>query len=118
MIDDTVILLFGMAGMALWYLGISGRDVAKFRILFISFGFLMFMGAFSALGMFLSAFVQTGVYTAAAVNSFAPIAYAFMYAMIIGMFIYLAIELAIYLGRIATLIKKRKDNPYAEAEEQ
>ncbi|MEM3859502.1 MAG: hypothetical protein QW478_08870 [Candidatus Micrarchaeaceae archaeon] len=109
MLELTMIVLV-LSGLGLWALAYSGKDTPYFRLLFMVFGFLAFIGAFAENATFTSAYTvpantTVAYYNATAIRTLTSLNYGYMYMFIVGLFIYLAIELMLY---IRILLDRRK----------
>lgn len=106
MIDDALILAFGILVWAGFYLAYAGREERIFRVFFMSLGFLGLYGMFDIAAAFVQGYsVSTAVtpssttmyYTAASISGLTNLLYAFDFVVEVAVFLYLVLELVLYL---------------------
>lgn len=103
-IDTTLALAFSATAFMLFYLAYAGRDNRVFRIFFMLMGFGFLYGEFAVLATFTQGYTlppiaqeTSAFYSAASIASLTNLMYVFQNVIAYATFLYLAIEIILYL---------------------
>lgn len=123
-IDTALVLAFSATAFTFFYLAYAGRDNRVFRIFFMLIGFSAMYVEFAVLAAFTQGFtipastqLTDTYYSAASIASLTPLMYAFQFVIEIATFLYLAIEIILYIMYwldMRKLKKQKAKNEYPE----